>query len=74
MGNAGMFHREWRFIIEPELLQVYCLIEAVGDCPLGVHGWHHKTFPASVPVIEVLHKYGQEGYDPVLWPLDAPPR
>lgn len=74
MAAAGMKYREVRFVIEDELTQVYILIEALGDCPLGVQGWHHKTFPASRPVNGLLDEVFSKGDDPVLWPLNAPPR
>ena len=68
---AGQRYRELRFVIEDELTQVYVLIEALGDCPLGVQGWHHKTFPASKSVQQILEE-GVKGDDPVLWPLSSP--
>jgi hypothetical protein len=72
MGKAGYDIKEIRFVIEPELTQAYYLVEAWGNCPIGVQGWHHKTFPKSKAVIDILedHKKGIE--DPVLWPLEAP--
>lgn len=71
MAAAGMKYRELRFVIEDELTQVYVLIEALGDCPMGVQGWHHKTFPASKPVIDILTRLGRDN-DAVLWPQQAP--
>lgn len=74
MGRASMSYREFRFIIEDELLQVYVYIEAGGDAPLGVQGWHHKTFPGSVTVEDALKEacgFGK-GDKAVLWSLDAP--
>ena len=70
--RAEASYRELRFILEPELLQVYVLVEATGDTPLTVQGWHHKTFPASTNCIEALASFIYES--PLLWPLDAPPR
>lgn len=72
MAAASMKYREIRFVIEDELTQVYVAIEAIGDCPLNVQGWHHKTFPASVPVIDLLGRIFKDGDDPVLWGLEAP--
>lgn len=73
MAAAAQKYRELRFVIEDELTQVYVLIDALGDCPIGVQGWHHKTFPASVPVVAIVEKFGGAD-DPVLWPLNAPAR
>lgn len=71
MANAAVEYREIRFVIEDELTQAYALAQALGDCPLGVQGWHHKTFPKSVPVADILAKmFGEDSC--ILWPLDAP--
>lgn len=73
MGKAGVNYREIRFVIEDELTQVYVLCEALGDCPMGVQGWHHKTFPPSVAVADMVTTIFTKD-DPVLWPQQAPPR
>lgn len=70
MSYAGIEYKEIRIVIQPELTQVYVLIDAIGDCPIGVQGWHHKTFPASKNASEIVGSLGQD--DPVLWPLNAP--
>jgi len=70
MGKAKVLVREIRFIIEDELTQAYYFFEARGDCPIGVQGWHHKTFPKSVAVIDIIENSIND--DPVMWPLDAP--
>jgi hypothetical protein len=71
MGKASMATKELRFVIEDELTQVYVLIEAIGDCPLGVQGWHHKTFPASHSVLDILRDIARSD-DPVMWSQEAP--
>ena len=70
MGKASMEYKEIRFVIEDELTQVYVLIEAHGDCPLGVQGWHHKTFSASKSIIDIANS--NEFENSFLWPLNAP--
>lgn len=72
MAKCDSVIKELRFVIEDELTQVYILCEAVGDCPLGVHGWHHKTFPASVSAIDVLTMIGKGEEKHLLWPLNGP--
>lgn len=72
MSYAGMKYREVRFVIEDELTQVYVYIEALGDCPLGVQGWHHKAFPASRSIQDIVATLGTD--DPVLWSQEAPKR
>ncbi len=76
MADSSYEVTEVRFVIEPELTQVYVYMKAHGDSPLGVQGCHHKTFPASRNVLQIMHAmYGIEGAehdDPVLWSLEAP--
>lgn len=66
--NSSYDFREIRIVIEDELTQVYVLLEAHGDSPLGVQGWHHKMFPKSVSALDAV----KEAADAVLWPLNAP--
>jgi len=73
MGQCKMVYREIRFILEEELTQVYVAIEAQGDCPLGIQGWHHRTFPATRSALDVLEAMKHGAEDPVLWPQEAPP-
>ena len=70
MSYAGYDMLEVRFIIEPELTQCYVFCQAIGDCPDGVQGWHHKTFPASVSVMDIVKVYPGEC---LLWGRKAPP-
>ena len=73
MGKCSSVFREFRFVIEDELTQAYVAIEAIGDCPLGVQGWHHKTFPASKSVVDILNGVADGSIEAfVLWPLSAP--
>ncbi len=77
MGRAGFNFAELRFVFEQELTQVYVLCNAWGDAPLGVQGWHHKTFPASMTAEGILwHMFNSTPDepldDPILWSLKAP--
>jgi len=73
MGQAGMLYREIRFVIGAELTECYVLIDATGDAPLGVQGWHHKTFPASKSVQNIMEMWADGKIEePVMWPQDAP--
>lgn len=70
MGKCSSIIEEMRFDVrEEQMTKVYVLVRAEGDCPLGVQGWHHKAFPARIPVIEILEKHFD---DYLLWPLGAP--
>ena len=68
MGNAGFNFREIRIVIEDDLTHCYVYLEPLGDCPIGVQGWHYKAFPA--------HKSGLDVYKELVsaieWPLAAP--
>lgn len=73
MGKCETYVRKVLFVLYDELTEVYVAVDAVADCPMGVQGWHHKTFPASKSMLDILQglKDGTvENY--LLWPLDAP--
>jgi hypothetical protein len=72
MGKARAEVKEVRFIIEDELTQVYVFYEAFGDCPLGVQGWHHKSFPKSKSVLNIIQEMVTSDGDAMLWPQNAP--
>lgn len=72
MGAAAVEYREIRFIIREHWTEVYVLCQALGDCPLGVQGWHHKESYPGVPIEQILHEMFTSGEDPILWPPKAP--
>lgn len=72
MANGSYETKEIRFVIEPELTQCYVLLEADRNCPIGVQGWHHKTFPVSMSALDILEAYKSGKEQPVMWPLNAP--
>lgn len=74
MANTIYELAEWRIVIEPELTQVYVFLIVTSDpldAPMGVQGWHHKTFPKSMSVIDILQSVAN-GDQPLMWPLSAP--
>ena len=76
MGHCSTVIREVRLVLEGEtghgLLQMYVLIEAHGDCPIGVQGWRHKSFSETTKLTDALYQaFGSPG-DYLLWPLDRP--
>ena len=71
MGKCTSTIQEIRFVFEAELTQVYARIDADGDCPLGVQGWHHKTYPASKNAAAILKGIGAAD-DPLLWSQRSP--
>ncbi|MDD5358450.1 MAG: hypothetical protein PHX80_04835 [Candidatus Nanoarchaeia archaeon] len=74
MANTHVYYRELRFIIEDELTQCYVRLEAINDAPIGVTGWHHKTFPKSKPINKIISYMVTRKGAPMMWPLNAPPR
>lgn len=69
MENASYNFREVRIVYEDELTHCYVFLEPLGDCPIGVQGWHYKAFPISRPGIEI---FGEDVVDAIRWPLEAP--
>lgn len=72
MGKASCKYLELRFLIEEELTQVFVYCQAIGDCPIGVQGWHHKTFPPTKPVNKILKVMFSSADNCMLWPLNSP--
>ena len=72
MANSQAIFREIRFIIEDELTQCYVFFSVRGDSPIGIEGWHHKTFPASMTAVDILNGFGGDD-DPIFWAQQAPP-
>lgn len=71
MGKCDAVIQEIRIDTRDEkLTQIYILVNAVGDCPMGVQGWHHKTFSADVTIVDILQNHIE---DHLLWGLNAPP-
>ncbi len=71
MATAYYETKEIRFVIEPELLQVYVLCGPTSDGTLGVQGWHHKTFPKSRDCLSVLQgEIAKQDF--LLWPHGYP--
>lgn len=73
MANSGINYQ--RIIIDvtdPELTKCWVFIQALGDSPIGVHGWHFKAFGASVTSYHVMKKWADGEEDPLMWPQAAP--
>ena len=54
MATARYEIRELRFIIQPEMTHAFVLCGPTSDGTKGVQGWHHKAFPPSVSVSDIL--------------------
>lgn len=70
MAKCETIINEVRFVFENQLTHCYILVNAIGDCPITLQGWHHKTFPASLSAIDILTHHVAGEY--LMWPLDAP--
>jgi hypothetical protein len=70
MGKCDSYVREVRFVIEDELTHCYVMVDAGGDCPIGVQGCHHKAFGKSMAIIDILQS--KDFGDYLLWGLEAP--
>ena len=73
MSNTNIYVRRIVFDIEDELTQMYVALDAFPDAPIGVQGWHHKTFPASKSCIEIMQEIAagtEESW--ILWPQKVP--
>ena len=66
--NGSYSYKEVHFVFEDELTEVCAFIAADENCPMGVQGCHHKTFPASMSAVDILNN---EIKDAVTWPLDT---
>ena len=64
---------EVRFIIEPEQTHCYVAYGPVSDGTLGVQGWHKRSFPASMSLIDILNGIGDGSIESaMLWGQEAP--
>lgn len=72
MANSFATFKEMRFVFKDELTEVYVFVEASGDSPIGVQGWHHKTYPISMSTESIVSEWAQMGTDIILWPLKSP--
>lgn len=72
MSYAGMSVR-WVHcdVSDSDLTNVWVMVDAHGDCPIGVQGCHFKAFPARMSMLDIMQS--KDFLDHVMWPLDAPP-
>jgi len=71
MADSGYFY-EWVMFDTRDLDITHCYValQATGDSPIGVQGWHYKAFPARIPTVEIMQNHIQNA---VMWPQKAPP-
>lgn len=71
MGKCSTEYTQVRFYIQDGFTECYVAMTAIGDCPLGVQGWHYKVFPKEISAIDILNGFAGKD-DPVLWAQKAP--
>ena len=76
MANTEIAYQELRIDVRhPELSEVYVFIENLSnDGLLGVQGWHHKTFPASMSMLDIMQAWADGTEEPLMWSMQAPPK
>lgn len=67
MGKCAVTYREIRFIISDTGTTAYVYMDATGDCPIMLHGWHKKAFNVSTTVLDVIQSWNAGEEDPLLW-------
>ncbi len=73
MAESGVNYQRIIFdLCDPELTKVWIFCQATGDSPIGVHGWHHKVFPARYSTLDIMHKWVEGHEEPIMWPQAAP--
>ena len=73
MANTIVEYHEIRFDVRnPELTHMYVFIKALNDSPIGVEGWHHKVFPASMSILDIMQSWNDGNEEPLIWSLEAP--
>ena len=68
MGKCESEIKKVLFVIEKDTTHCYVSVQAYGDCPVDVQGWHHKAFAAKFSAVDIMTKY----FDYLNWPLSAP--
>lgn len=68
------YKMNWVFfdLRDEQVTEAWVSLDAMGDCPIGVQGIHHKTFPARIPTDEIIKtEFATQQF--LMWPLDVPP-
>lgn len=73
MANTEIAFQEVRFDVRGDLTHAFVYIENLSrDGMLGVQGWHHKAFPQTTSVRDIMNLWHEGKEDPLMWPLAAP--
>ena len=75
MANTEIAYEEIRFDVrDAQMTECYVLIKNLScDGLLGVQGWHHKTFPSRMSVLDIITAWHAGKETPLMWPQKAPP-
>lgn len=73
MANTQIEYQEVRFDVRDEdLTHAYVYIHCLNDAPAGIEGWHHKTFPSSMSILDIMTAWNKGEENPITWSLQAP--
>lgn len=74
VADTGYAIQEVRFDVrDKELTHVYMFVEIVsGEWMLGVEGWRHKVFPASMGMLDIMNAWAEGRENPLSWDMGAP--
>jgi hypothetical protein len=74
MGAASWATEEMRFTdLNGAQTECYVFVSAAGDYPIQVPGWYHRSFPATMSVLDILNGIQQGTVPGVLeWDRGAP--
>lgn len=72
MGKCETTIRRIVVDIHDDITELYVHIDAIGDCPIRVQGWHYKAMGAKKNAIDALKEWFFSG-DYLSDPQKAPP-
>jgi hypothetical protein len=74
MANTEVDCLELRIDVrDPELTHAYALYKCLnGEFCLGIDGWHHKVFPASMSMLDIVNAWASGTERPMEWDMGNP--
>ena len=74
MANTQVDCLELRInVSDPELTHAYVFYKCLnGEFYPGVDGWHHKVFPASMSMRDIINAWAEGKEKPMEWDMGAP--
>ena len=73
MADTQIQYSEVRFDIRGALTECYVYIDNLSnDGMLGVQGWHHKSFPFEMSILDIMQAWADGKESPLMWDMGAP--